>query len=120
MNRLIEIADTSLLLKHTSRLAQWLEQAPHSVVCMLTLTGFSKISNVLCQLCHWSGLITLYHACPQHLTSLNSGTVCEAVNVTVIRLGSSVKVTDTLEALTDQQLGGVSPEVSCHGYVHTV
>ncbi len=108
--------DTSLLLKHTSQLCQWLEKAPLSVVSKLTVSGFSKLSSGLSQTCSWAGLVTLYHSCPKHLVTLNPGQVCETLNMATVRLGPSVKVIDALGMLSDEQLGGISPEVSCHGY----
>ena len=111
VNRLFDLSDSSLLLRYTSKLVAWLDRTPVSLVKKLTLAGFNKLSGALTQKCHWSGLITLYHSCPQHLLSLSPSQVCDALNVATVRLEPSVKLIETLGMLSNEELGGISPEV---------
>ncbi len=114
VNRLIDIADSALLLTHMKRLGQWLEHTSLSITSKITGPAFIKLAALFTQEQNWSPLITLYHSCPKHAATLEGSQISEALHTSVTVLGPSDKMADILSMLSDEQLAGISSEVRHH------
>lgn len=112
-NRLITIAEPSLLLKHASQLVQWVDRTPPAITSKLTTPCFLKLTSVLTQQRKWNLIFTLFSVCSKHLSSLDNTLLCETLNLAMVSLGPSDKVIDTLGMLSEEQLVGISPGVCC-------
>ncbi len=112
VNRLIDIADGALLLKHINQLGRWLEHTSLSIISKITGPAFTKLSTLFTQEKSWSPLLTLYHSCPKYASTLEGSQISEALHTAVTVLGPSDKMADILSNLCDEQLAGISSEVA--------
>ena len=113
-NRLVDVADPSLLLKHAAQLGIWLDHASANVLNKFTVETFNKLRQVFTQEKRWASLVSLLYGCSKYLPPLKSSQLCESLNFAVMSLGASEKVADVLGMLNEEQLVGISSEVSVH------
>lgn len=112
MNRLLDIVDYQLLLKHTTKVGSWIEQAPDSVIQKLTLESFNKLFRAFSHHQQWSPLATLLDSCPGYLSSIEKSQLCEMLILSARTLGPTDRIVNVLCKLTEDQLSGITSEVS--------